>query len=135
MRLVGQWTAHGKHVNRGFSFSVPGGLSALGENEFFRAPSERTEAYRLRGYLEEHQFGISRLIALRPNAFTGPRKYVFVYLPLSSLSPCFFSLLSLSLSRFFATIEHCHFLNGRPAVRRERTLMRIDGDCRLPGEL
>lgn len=56
-----------------------------------------------------------------------PRKYAFVDLPFFfSFFPLFF---------FAQTVSTIIFLNGYPVVRCEWTLMRIDGDCRLSGEL
>lgn len=43
MQLVGQWTAHGKHINGEFSLNASAEAARFGENEFFRTPRTKPE--------------------------------------------------------------------------------------------
>lgn len=120
MQLVGQWTAHGKHINEGFSLNALPVLSLRGKWIFQNAKQARTRwcityEVQVRGTSTQN---------VSPNRIKSkrPRKYAFVDLP-------FFSLFSLFFF-FYANCEHHHFFKRLPGRS-----MRIDGDCRLSGEL
>lgn len=126
-QLVGQWTVHGEHVNRGFSFSIPTGLLASGKMNFSGRQASWRRRITYEGLCKRTPVrNVSNRIRAKP--FHRSRKYIY-----SPVDFPFSRFLSLSLSpSFFPNWVPSFFKRPFGANKRWCELMEITdylGNC------